>query len=196
MLNLNAKETTLQDGLEQFHKMCKNQGAAERLPWLIKILENPKSPVALPGAVSLDDHDVMHVLLGMGIDPCHEAFVIGFTMGGSEHSKWQIDLFLWLAGFYPGVYKFQDYHRAWFMIGYHAAEVSGFSLCNLTRITNQRRKDSGFYIKPIDIQRHFLDVDMGVINGAVKMGLNKKLPWNTVETVNNKVVLKEEYACA
>lgn len=78
------------------------------IPWLIRLLENPASPFALPGAITLARHDAIHVLLGRGLRPQDEAFVIGFTMGASSHCRtWQKRLFKFVARtFYPGPYKF------------------------------------------------------------------------------------------
>lgn len=51
---------------------------------LVRLFENPKSPFALKGAVSLRRHDCIHILLGRGLLAQDEAFVIGFTMGTSK----------------------------------------------------------------------------------------------------------------
>lgn len=55
--------------------------AASDVPWIIRLFENPASPIALPGAITLERHDAVHVLLGRGLLSQDEAFVIGFTMG-------------------------------------------------------------------------------------------------------------------
>ena len=75
--------------------------------WLI---ENPKSPFSLTGAIDLYNHDIIHILLGRGMDVKDEALVIGFTMGNSEYTnslvKW---LFLLCARMlYPSGYRFGD----------------------------------------------------------------------------------------
>ncbi|MCU0718397.1 MAG: hypothetical protein MUC83_01740 [Pirellula sp.] len=61
--------------------------AASKIPWIIKLLENPESPFRFRGAVSLGDHDVLHVLLGRGLQDQDEAFVIGFAMGTAKKSS-------------------------------------------------------------------------------------------------------------
>ncbi len=33
------------------------------IPWIIKLFESPSSPLALPGAATLFQHDCMHTLL-------------------------------------------------------------------------------------------------------------------------------------
>ena len=57
---------------------------AEDVPSLVRLFENPQSPVALPGAVSLALHDIVHVLLGRGLVDQDEAFVIGFTAAADK----------------------------------------------------------------------------------------------------------------
>lgn len=77
------------------------------IPWIIKVLENPSSAVALPGAITLARHDAIHVLIGRGLLAQDEAFVIGFTMGASSCRGWQKALFRLVARtLYPGPYRF------------------------------------------------------------------------------------------
>ena len=82
-------------------------GAAQ-IPWLIRLLENPSSPLSLPGAILLARHDAIHVLLGRGLTVQDEAFVIGFTMGATQRLReWQRRLFCWISSrLYPKVYRF------------------------------------------------------------------------------------------
>lgn len=56
----------------------------EKVPAIVRKYENPESPDALPGAVSLLRHDLIHILLGRGLLDQDEAFVIGFTMGTAK----------------------------------------------------------------------------------------------------------------
>lgn len=60
---------------------------APEIPWVIRLLENPESPFRFRGAVSLTDHDVLHVLLGRGLQDQDEAFVIGFAMGTAKKAS-------------------------------------------------------------------------------------------------------------
>src|SRR5262245_53610248 len=77
------------------------------IPWLVKLLENPKSPLAFPGAIDLFGHDCIHILLGRGLLPQDEAFVIGFTMGSSRCPRWQAAMFRWCAEqLYQGTFRF------------------------------------------------------------------------------------------
>lgn len=57
---------------------------ADNIDQMVRLLENPASPYALPGAVSLKHHDCIHILLGRGLLNQDEAFVIGFTMGTAK----------------------------------------------------------------------------------------------------------------
>lgn len=79
------------------------------IPWQIKLLENPGSRFALPGAINLHRHDAIHVLLGRGLRNQDEAFVIGFTMGATKDrlKRLHIKLFELAARyFYPKPYTF------------------------------------------------------------------------------------------
>ena len=63
---------------------------AVEIPLIIRLFENPSSMIAFPGAISLERHDAMHVLLGRGLMIQDEAFVIGYTMGSHKKLKdWQ-----------------------------------------------------------------------------------------------------------
>jgi len=67
--------------------------SATSIPWLVRLLENYKSPFALPGKISLFNHDCLHILLGRDRSPKSEAYIIGFTMGNDLKCK-QIDLWI------------------------------------------------------------------------------------------------------
>jgi hypothetical protein len=70
----------------------------EDISWLVWLIENPKSPFHLHGAVTLHDHDHIHVLLGRGQANDDEAFVIGFTMGNDDRTKsWESKLFKFIS---------------------------------------------------------------------------------------------------
>jgi len=95
-------------------------------PWYVKLLENPKSPVALAGAVDLFTHDCIHLVLGRGLLAQDEAFVLGFTMGTDRASPW------WhphLLGFcarhlYRGVYRFSELERSVFRFAFAVGQLS------------------------------------------------------------------------
>lgn len=56
----------------------------KEIAFVVRLFENPCSPIAFKGAISLARHDCMHVLLGRGLLAQDEAFVIGYTMGTSK----------------------------------------------------------------------------------------------------------------
>ena len=76
--------------------------------WLVRLFENPRSPLRFPGQISLARHDAVHVLLGRGLSNQDEAFVIGFTMGAAKACRrWHCGLFNWVARWlYPASYRF------------------------------------------------------------------------------------------
>ncbi len=88
--------------------------------WIVWLLENPNSPISLSGAISLYNHDVIHILLDRGMDTHDEAMVIGFTMGNStDTSSWIKWLFEFCAKYiYPKGYKFNDADIVEFNRGY------------------------------------------------------------------------------
>jgi len=80
------------------------------VPLVIKLVENPnyKTSNIFMGAVDLFTHDCLHALLGRGLLPKDEAFVIGYTMGSSKKmSRWRRNLFMLICRyFYPEGYRF------------------------------------------------------------------------------------------
>lgn len=96
---------------------------ATTVPWYVKLLENPKSPVALAGAVDLFTHDCIHFVLGRGLLPQDEAFVLGFTMGTSRACPWWHPRVLGFCAqhLYRGAYRFSQIEREVF----HFAVVVG-----------------------------------------------------------------------
>ena len=94
-----------------------------KLPLIIRLMENPC--YSLPfitlfhGAISLKYHDYVHILLGRGLLPKDEAFVIGFTMGATGQTGLiEQNLFAWISHYcYPSPFNFsvedlQVYHSA------------------------------------------------------------------------------------
>jgi hypothetical protein len=92
---------------------------ADDVPEIVQKYENPKSPDALPGAIELDRHDCLHVVLGRGLHVQDEAFVIGATMGAASDITGEIvDRFIEIATTdYPEVWRFEDAHIPSFRLG-------------------------------------------------------------------------------
>jgi hypothetical protein len=87
-----------------------NLDSQSDIPLIIRLLENPASPIALPGKISLHNHDCLHIILGIGVSPLDEAFIIGFTMGNDDQTKsWHVQLFKLFSRFvYPPKYQFSS----------------------------------------------------------------------------------------
>lgn len=100
---------------------------ASEVPAIIRKYENPESPDALPGAIHLDRHDCIHVLLGRGLHVQDEAFIIGATMGAaSDITDEAIDLFIRVSTTeYPRHWRFEPAHINSFRLGV------GFAVDNL-----------------------------------------------------------------
>lgn len=100
---------------------------AAEVPEIIRRYENPESPEALPGAISLARHDCIHVLLGRGLHVQDEAFVIGATMGAASDITGDIvDFFIKVSTTeYPKHWRFEEDHIPSFRLGV------GFGMDNL-----------------------------------------------------------------
>ena len=92
----------------------------------VRLFENPDSPVAFPGAVSLERHDCIHILLGRGLLAQDEAFVIGYTMGTCRAIRsWQVWSFKQLARrLYPGIYRMRGADVIAFDLGFNLGQGS------------------------------------------------------------------------
>ena len=80
----------------------------DEIPFVVWLVENPDSPFALPGKISLQQHDLLHLLLGRGFAAGDEAYVIGLTMGNDLSTKrWHIWLFKLVSLLiYPPKFRF------------------------------------------------------------------------------------------
>jgi hypothetical protein len=84
----------------------------EHIPFVVQLVENPRFDLpfvdVFPGATDLQTHDYIHILLGRGLAPIDEAFVLGFTMGSSNRlSVAEQRLYEFFAQYlYPRSYRF------------------------------------------------------------------------------------------
>ena len=84
------------------------------VPLLVQIVENPRFDLPgveiFSGATDLRQHDYLHLLLGRGLLPKDEAFVLGFTMGSTNRvGEVEERLFTLIARYaYPKTYRFDD----------------------------------------------------------------------------------------
>lgn len=100
---------------------------ASAVPWYVRMLENPASPLALPGAIDLFGHDCLHALLGRGLMSQDEAFVIGFTMGANPAcTRAQARLFAWCAQhLYRPPFRFDAIDCGVYHLAFAAARAMG-----------------------------------------------------------------------
>ena len=88
--------------------------AQDDVPFLVQMVENPGFDIPLlevfHGATRLETHDYLHIVLGRGLLPKDEAFVIGFTMGSTDQvgSTEEFLYGLFAKYFYPRAYRFTD----------------------------------------------------------------------------------------
>ena len=117
-LNWDKPEIARQTLINVYQQANLNQQS--EIPWIIRLFENPCSLIALPGKISLHNHDCLHIIFGMGVSPQEEAFIIGFTMGNDDKTKsWHVRLFKFLSRFiYPSEYQFNVQDLKIFDLGY------------------------------------------------------------------------------
>jgi hypothetical protein len=101
--------------LREAHADLATFGMRQRdVPLLIQLVENPRFDVPgieiFCGATNLLLHDYIHIVLGRGLLPKDEAFVIGFTMGSTNRvGDIEEKLYALIARYlYPAGYRFDD----------------------------------------------------------------------------------------
>ncbi|WP_369985049.1 hypothetical protein [Thalassolituus sp.] len=108
---LSEKDKTLKEVYAELASFGDNQGS---IPLIVQLVENPKFDIPgfdiFNGATSLQTHDYIHILLGRGILPKDEAFVIGFTMGSTNRvSSLEEKLYGLISKYlYPKEFQFSD----------------------------------------------------------------------------------------
>jgi hypothetical protein len=100
---------------------------ATAIPWLVRFFENPESWFRFRGAIDLADHDVLHVLLGRGLQDQDEAFVLGFAMGTAKKiSRFQYHVFKWvMVSLYPEPYRIPSFLLPAFDVGVRCGIQTG-----------------------------------------------------------------------
>ena len=132
------------------------------IPFVIRLFENPSSPIALPGKISLHNHDCLHILLGLGVSPQQEAFLIGFTMGNDDKTKpWHVKLFKFLSRFiYPLNYQFNLEEIKIFDLGFEYGKQFEYRNLNLIEFKQ-------FYELTIKELRELFEVDRNQYLGLI-----------------------------
>ena len=105
--NTHQSNLTLKESLNKILEDMGGGGQSD-IPFIVWLLENPDSMLALPGKINLYNHDCLHILLDLGISLTDEAFVVGFTMGNDmKTSRSHLTVFKILSKlFYPKEYNF------------------------------------------------------------------------------------------
>lgn len=101
--------------LREAHEYLMTVGESQQgIPLMVQLMENPKYKLPaftlFHGAVTLEQHDFIHLILGRGLLPKDEAFAIGFTMGTTKSvNTTEEALFSWIArNLYPEMYRFSE----------------------------------------------------------------------------------------
>jgi hypothetical protein len=103
--------TTLRVAHKSLRAIALKQGD---VPLLVQLVENPRFDLPgveiFSGATNLSTHDYLHIVLGRGLLPKDEAFVIGFTMGSTNRvGAVEESLYTLIARYlYPKQYRFSD----------------------------------------------------------------------------------------
>lgn len=132
---------------------------ASAVPWYVRLLENPASPLALTGAVDLFGHDCIHAVLGRGLLAQDEAFVLGFTMGAGQCAPWQQSVFRLSARYlYRGAYRFTDLDQAVFDLAVDVGRATPAPL--------HKADFRGLFERPLGDVRRVLGIDRELLYAA------------------------------
>jgi hypothetical protein len=116
---------------EVYGSMARVGADAKEIPLMIQLVENPKYRVPgftlFHGAVDLEQHDCIHIVLGRGLQEMDEAFTIGFTMGSTKKvTTTEEQLFSLVSQYlYPKVYQFGEHEIAVFRDAVRLGYISG-----------------------------------------------------------------------
>jgi len=110
-ISINEEEITLGEAFSSMKAIALEQGS---IPLVVQLAENPRFDLPgvdiFSGATDLETHDYIHILLGRGVLPKDEAFVLGFTMGSTNRvGTIEEKLYgLFTQYLYPKHYRFAD----------------------------------------------------------------------------------------
>jgi hypothetical protein len=108
---LSRNRTTLKAAYDSLSAISLRQ---REVPLMVQLVENPRFDLPgveiFSGATNLRTHDYLHIVLGRGLLPKDEAFVLGFTMGSTNRvGSIEETLFTLIARYlYPKSYRFDD----------------------------------------------------------------------------------------
>jgi len=155
---IKVKHLTLREALNTQAHIAANQSD---IPLMVRLIENPQfnGLNIFEGAVDLFDHDAIHILLGRGMLPKDEAFVIGFTMGSTNRvGSIEQTLYSFAAKYlYPGPYKFSDEDIQIFKDAAHLGYVSDCTPLSRIRYTDYLDKPVGEIRQQLGIEVDLLE---------------------------------------
>lgn len=108
---LSNSDITLGAAMQEMGKIALEQ---DSIPLIVQLVENPKWDLPgidiFDGSTDLETHDYIHLILGRGVLPKDEAFVLGFTMGSTNRvSALDEKLYgLFTRFLYPKHYRFTE----------------------------------------------------------------------------------------
>ena len=146
---LNNDARTLRDVLDELPA-----APPAAIPWVVRLFENDQGWLRLHGAVNLEHHDMIHVLLGRGLLDQDEAFVIGFTMGSTKSvsrlERWFFKCAV--SRLYPEPYRISRKILASYDLGLEAGREFGIKDLH-------RRLHRGMLDRPLGETRRALEID-------------------------------------
>ena len=136
---------------------------ADAVPVLVRLFENPASPIALAGACTLAQHDAVHVLVGRGLVDQDEAFVIGFTAGAaSDLTQAMVEAYRVALSSYAEPYRIVGRDLLAFDLGIQAGRVAAgrdLHAIDVDAYADQR----------LDAVREALGIDVEVLRGFYRL---------------------------
>ncbi|WP_299493683.1 hypothetical protein [Acaryochloris sp. IP29b_bin.137] len=134
---------------DAYQKFVKDQQAD--IPLSVWLIENPSSPISLPGSVDLRGHDCIHLLLNRGMSLFDEAFVIGYTMGNCANiGNHHISIYkLFSKICFPDAYQFNSFHMRAFDFGFMYGQKVKFQ--NIHKVNFDQYSDQPIH----DLRVHF-----------------------------------------
>jgi len=140
----------------------------QQVPLMVKLVENPKFKLPgvtiFHGAVDLETHDYIHIILGRGLMPADEAFTIGFTMGSTGKVRdEEANLFALVAKhLYPKSYKFRDRELVIFRDALRLAMVSHCTPLDEVKFTR-------YLAQPLYSIREQLGIDVDLLTAYYRI---------------------------
>jgi hypothetical protein len=165
------------------------------IPRIVRLLENPSSPIALPGSINLYNHDCLHVLLAQDMSPRGYAFVVGFCMGNDYNTHWlhTIIFKLFSLYIYPQKFRLSFQEFASFDVGFEYgrkiipkkrinridfSQINEYSVAKIRQIIGIREADLKILSRKIKFKNYRIDYQNYYWKKTV-MQLAKVLKWSS-----------------